>query len=46
MELGLILLEVEHKLPMPAWLFGVIGFGLLVALLWITMAIGKGRPHS
>ncbi len=46
MTLGLILLETEHKLPMPAWVFGVVGFVLLLALLLITMAIGKGRPHS
>ena len=37
---------VEHELPIPAWGFGVIAFGLLLALLLMTMSIGKGRPHS
>ena len=45
---GLILLEAEahNELPVPALVFGLIGFGLLVVMLLITMAIGKGRPHS
>jgi hypothetical protein len=50
MRFGPILLEAEaealNELPMPAWAFGVVAFGLLVAMLLITMAIGKGRPHS
>jgi hypothetical protein len=48
MVLGLALLEAEvhRELPMPAWLFGVLGFGLLLGLLAITWSIGKGRPHS
>jgi hypothetical protein len=47
MMIGLTLLETEvHKLPAPAWAFGVIAFGLLVLLLQITLAIGNGRPHS
>jgi hypothetical protein len=37
---------VEHELPIPAWGFGVIAFGLLLALLLLTLSIGKGRPHS
>jgi hypothetical protein len=44
--IGLILLETERDLPMPAWVFGIVAFGLLVALLLVTLAIGKGRPHS
>jgi hypothetical protein len=44
---GLTLLEADvNKLPAPAWVFGLIAFGLLVSLLLITLAIGKGRPHS
>ena len=47
MNLGLALLEAEGpELPMPSWAFGVLAFGLLLALLLITLSIGKGRPHS
>jgi hypothetical protein len=48
MTLGLTLLETEvgNKLPIPAWGFGLIAFGLLLILLLITMSIGKGRAHS
>jgi hypothetical protein len=41
---GLTLLETE--LPMPPIVYGLIAFGLLVALLAVTVALGKGRPHS
>ena len=48
MDLLLTVLEtgVENELPIPAWAFGVIAFGLLLALLLLTLSIGKGRPHS
>jgi len=48
MTLGLTLLqtEVTRELPIPAWGFGVIAFGILTTLLLITWSIGKGRPHS
>ena len=48
MTLGLTLLqtEVTRALPIPAWGFGVIAFGILSILLLITWSIGKGRPHS
>jgi hypothetical protein len=48
MSLGLTLLEAEvtRELPMPAWAFGALAFGLLLGLLAITWSIGKGRPHS
>jgi hypothetical protein len=48
MNLGQTLLEAEaaRELPIPAWGFGVIAFLLLMALLALTLAIGKGRPHS
>ncbi len=48
MTLGLTLLETEAgaELPIPAWGFGLLAFGLLIALLLITLSIGKGRPHS
>jgi hypothetical protein len=48
MTLGLTLLQTEahRELPIPAWAFGVLGFGILLILLLITWSIGKGRPHS
>ncbi len=48
MKFGLTLLEAEtgHSLPFPAWMFGIIAFAILVGLLMITLAIGKGRFHS
>ena len=47
MALGLTLLEAEitRELPMPAWAFGVLSFVILLLLLFLTLAIGKGRPH-
>jgi hypothetical protein len=41
---GLALLETEAAIPPIA--IGLIAFGLLIALLLMTMALGKGRPHS
>ena len=48
MTLGLTLLqtEVTRELPIPAWAFGVLAFGILLILLLITWSIGRGRPHS
>jgi hypothetical protein len=48
MTLALTLLQTEatRELPIPAWAFGVLAFGLLLILLLITWSIGKGRPHS
>jgi hypothetical protein len=48
MTFGLALLETEvgHELPIPAWGFGLLGFGLLMILMLITLSIGKGRAHS
>ena len=48
MILGLTLLEtgVERELPIPAWGFGLLAFGLLIVLLLVTWSIGRGRPHS
>lgn len=48
MYFGLTLLETEigHELPIPAWGFGLIAFGLLMALMLLTLSIGKGRAHS
>ena len=38
--------EALNELPIPAEAFGVIGFLILVTMLLVTLAIGKGRPHS
>ncbi|MGH3339992.1 MAG: hypothetical protein ACRDPL_14360 [Propionibacteriaceae bacterium] len=48
MTLGLTLLqtEVHRELPIPAWAFGVLAFGILLLLLLITWSVGRGRPHS
>ena len=48
MTLGLPLLQTEEgrDLPIPDWAFGVLAFLFLLALLLITLVIGKGRPHS
>jgi hypothetical protein len=48
MTLGLTLLQTEegHNLPIADWAFGLLAFLFLLALLLITLAIGKGRPHS
>jgi hypothetical protein len=48
MNLALTLLEAEAatKMPIPAWVFGLIAFALLMGLLALTLSIGKGRPHS
>jgi hypothetical protein len=45
---GLVLLETEvtRELPMRAPFFGVLAFIILLILLFLTLAIGKGRPHS
>jgi hypothetical protein len=34
------------ELPVPAEVIGLGSFILLTILLLITLAIGKGRPHS
>ena len=46
--LGLTLMQAEQakELPAPAWVFGMVAFVILIALLFITIAIGKGRVHS
>ncbi|PFG66514.1 hypothetical protein [Enemella evansiae] len=38
--------EGLNELPIPAWGFGLIAFGLLMALLAIVTAVGGSRPHS
>jgi branched-subunit amino acid transport protein len=42
----LLPLETGHELALPPWAIGVLAFVLLAILMLITLAIGKGRPHS
>jgi hypothetical protein len=47
MVLALTALEtLANPLPIPAWGYGLIAFALLSIMMLITLAIGKGRPHS
>jgi hypothetical protein len=46
MTLTLLETEVTRELPMAAPFFGVLAFIILLLLLLVTLAIGKGRPHS
>jgi hypothetical protein len=46
MDVALVLLETERELPIPAWGFGLIAFVILHVMLFVTISIGKGRPHS
>jgi hypothetical protein len=42
----MLMSEVVNELPIdPIW-FGVGGLALLLVLLGITLAFGKGRPHA
>jgi len=38
--------EVTRDLPLPPLAIGLIAFGILLALLFITLSFGKGRPHT
>ncbi|MGY4720063.1 hypothetical protein [Naumannella cuiyingiana] len=38
--------EVVNHLPMPAYVFGIVAFLLLIGLLQLVRGVGKGRPHS
>jgi hypothetical protein len=38
--------ETHTELPVHPLLVGLIVFLILLALLGVTLAIGKGRPHS
>lgn len=45
--LALTALKTEvNELAIPAWGIGVLAFVLLAILMLITLAVGKGRPHS
>lgn len=38
--------EGHNDIGVPAVVWGLGAFGLLVLLLLITLMLGKGRPHS
>ena len=38
--------EQTRDLPLPPLAFGLIAFGILLALLFVTLSFGKGRPHT
>ncbi len=40
-----LLAQEGPELPFPGPVFGLIAFLILVALLAILLAFGKGRPH-
>jgi hypothetical protein len=42
----MLMSEVVNELPVEPWVFGVAAFGLLMALLAVTLVFGKGRPHA
>jgi len=46
MEIVLAAEEQLRDLPVPAVVFGLIGFGLLLAMLMALLMFGKGRPHA
>ncbi|MFP5282855.1 MAG: hypothetical protein ACLGIF_05325 [Actinomycetes bacterium] len=43
---GLTLLATEAEGGLPPFVYGLVAFAILMALLFITIGIGKGRPHS
>ncbi|MEQ4204469.1 hypothetical protein ABN028_09455 [Actinopolymorpha sp. B17G11] len=45
---SIVLAQPAHhiELPVPAEVIGLGSFVLLTVLLLITLAIGRGRPHS
>jgi len=38
--------EEHRELPIPPLAIGLITFGILLLLLFITLSFGKGRPHT
>ena len=46
MEIVLAAEEELRHLPVPAVVFGLIAFGLLLAMLLALLMFGKGRPHA
>lgn len=38
--------EQTRELPVPPELIGLLAFGILLLLLFVTLSFGKGRPHT
>ncbi len=38
--------EETSELPAEPWVFGLVAFALLTAMLVALLMFGKGRPHS
>lgn len=38
--------EETRDLPVPPLAVGLLAFGILTLLLFITLSFGKGRPHT
>ena len=45
LSLTLLVTEAEEG-GIPPWVYGLVAFAILMALLFIVIGIGKGRPHS
>ena len=45
MSLIVLAAEETRELPISPIVVGLIAFGILLGLLMITLAFGKGRPH-
>lgn len=48
MDTVVLLAEEAHASSegLPAWVWGLSAFGILVMLLLVVMSFGKGRPHA
>jgi hypothetical protein len=48
MVANLLWAQEEHTRDLPAepWVFGVVGFVVLLALIAGVLVFGKGRPHA
>jgi hypothetical protein len=46
MVISTLVAQPHRELPVPSYVIGIIAFVLLSVLLLVTLAIGKGRPHS
>ncbi len=38
--------EQTRELPLPPVMIGLLAFGILLLLLFVTLSFGKGRPHT
>jgi hypothetical protein len=38
--------EVVNELPFSVWAYGAVALVLFLALLFLTLSFGRGRPHA